>query len=68
MKVKGYETTVLRTSPMTRLGARVAAANNAFDDHPSDRRCSGRIETVTVDSVFDWLQRAALAGPVQVLE
>jgi hypothetical protein len=38
----------------------------AFDDHPNDKRYSDRIETVTVDSVFEWLARAGLAGPVQV--
>jgi hypothetical protein len=68
LKTKGYEPTVLRISPLTRLGARVTTANIAFDDHPNDKRFSGRIETVTVDSVFDWLQRARLAGPVQVLD
>ena len=41
------------------------AANIAFDDHPNDKRFSDRIETVTVDSVFEWLQRAGLgAAPV----
>lgn len=68
LKTKGYEPTVLRISPLTRLGARVTTANIAFDDHPNEKRYSGRIETVTVDSVFDWLQRARLAGPAQVLE
>ena len=45
----------------------MTAANIAFDDHPDSQRYSDRIETVTVDSVFDWLPRAGLAGPVQVL-
>jgi hypothetical protein len=36
----------------------MTAANVAFDDHPNDKRFSGRIETVTVDSVFAWLQRS----------
>jgi hypothetical protein len=40
----------------------VSAANVAFDDHPGEKRYSDRIETVTVDSVFAWLQRAGLAG------
>ena len=35
----------------------MTAANVAFDDHPDDKRFSDRIETVTVDSVFAWLQR-----------
>jgi hypothetical protein len=38
-------------SALKRLGARVTAANVAFDDHPNEKRFSDRIETVTVDSV-----------------
>lgn len=64
---KGYAPTTLRLSAMTRLGARMTAANVAFDDHPNDKRFSDRIETVTVDSVFAWLQRSGLAGRVQEL-
>ena len=67
LRLKGYQPTVLQLSPLTRLGARMTTANIAFDDHPNDERYAGRIQTVTVDSVFDWLQRAGLAGPVQVL-
>jgi hypothetical protein len=66
LRFKAYEPTVLRISPLVRLGARMTAANVAFDDHPNDKRYSDRIETVTVDSVFEWLARAGLAGPVQV--
>ena len=62
LQFKGYEPTVLNISAMTRLGARVSAANVAFDDHPGDKRFSGRIETVTVDSVFAWLPRAGLSA------
>ncbi|MCW8209489.1 DUF2145 domain-containing protein, partial [Verminephrobacter aporrectodeae subsp. tuberculatae] len=29
---------------------------------PGEKRFSDRIETVTVDSVLDWLQRAQLAA------
>lgn len=60
LQFKGYEPTVLKLGPLTRLGGRVTAANVAFDDHPSDKRFSDRIETVTVDSVFRWLQRAQM--------
>jgi len=67
LQFKGYQPSTLRLGAMTRLGARLTAANIAFDDHPSDKRYSDRIETVTADSVFEWLQRAELAGPVQVL-
>lgn len=62
MQLKGYEPTALKLGPLSRLGARATAANVAFDDHPNEKRFSDRIETVTVDSVFAWLQRSALAG------
>jgi hypothetical protein len=63
LQLRGYEPTTLRLGPLTRLGARATAANIAFDDHPNDKRFSDRIETVTVDSVFAWLQRAGLGSP-----
>ena len=59
---KGYQPATLRLGPLTRLGGRVGSANVAFDDHPSEKRFSDRIETVTADSVFEWLRRAQLAG------
>ena len=65
LQFKAYEPAVLRIGPLTRLGGRLTAANVAFDDHPNDKRFSDRIETVTVDSVFDWLPRAQLAAPGQ---
>lgn len=63
----GYEPTVLRIGALERLGGRLTAANVAFDDHPSDKRFSDRIETVTVESVFGWMTRAGLAGPMRVV-
>lgn len=46
-------------------GGRITQANVEFDDHPSKKRFSDRIETVTVDSVFEWMARAGLgAAPV----
>ena len=63
LQFKGYVPTPLQLGPMTRLGARVGSAHIAFDDHPSDKRFTDRIETVTVDSVFAWLPRAGLAAP-----
>ena len=67
LRFKGYEPTTLRLGAMTRLGARMSAANVAFDDHPNDKRFADRIETTTADSVFQWLERARLAGPLQVV-
>lgn len=60
LQFKGYEPATLKLGPLTRLGGRLTAANVAFDDHPNDKRFSDRIETVTVDSVFSWLQRAQM--------
>lgn len=62
LQFKGYEPTTLKLGPLTRLGGRMTSANIAFDDHPSEKRFSDRIETVTVDSVFTWLTRAGLCG------
>ncbi len=67
LKFSGYEPTTLRLNAFTRLGARATAANVAFDDHPNEKRFSDRIETVTVDSVFAWLNRSGLGGTVQVI-
>lgn len=60
LRLKGYEPTELHLSAMTRLGARLTAANISFDDHPASLRFTGRIRTITVDSVFEWLTRSKL--------
>jgi hypothetical protein len=49
LQFKGYQPSVLKIGMLTRLGARLSAANVAFDDHPNEKRYSDRIETVTVD-------------------
>jgi hypothetical protein len=67
LQLHGYQPTTLRLSPFKRLGARVTAANVAFDDHPDEKRFRDRIETVTVDSVHAWLARSGLGAPVQVI-
>lgn len=64
---QGYQPTDLHLSTLTRLGGRLTQANIAFDDHPSARRFTSHIDTVTVDSMFAWLQRANLSdSPQQV--
>lgn len=60
LQLKAYEPTTLQLGAFTRLGARLTAANVAFDDHPNEKRFSDRIETATADSVFAWLQRVGL--------
>ena len=62
LQFKGYEPTPLQIRALTRLGGRATAANVAFDDHPNEKRFADRIETVTVDSVFQWMQRAGLGA------
>lgn len=60
LRFKGYEPTELHLSTLKRLGARMTTANVSFDDHPAVLRFTGRIRTVTVDSVFAWLNRSGL--------
>ncbi len=67
MRFKGYEPTTLKLGPLTRLGGRATRANVAFDDHPGEKRFADRIETVTVDSLWQWMPRAGLASSPQVL-
>ena len=67
LQLQGYQPTTLRITAMKRLGGRLGSANIAFDDHPNEKRFADRIETVTVDSVFSWLNRSGLGGPVQVI-
>jgi hypothetical protein len=67
LQAQGYRPSVLHIGTMSRLGARITRANVEFDDHPSNDRFAGRIATVTVDSVFDWLARTQRAGAVQTV-
>ena len=64
LRLQGYQPTTLHLSAFTRLGARMTAANVAFDDHPNEKRFTDRIETVTVDSAFAWLQRSGMATAI----
>lgn len=57
LKLRDYRPADLRIGALTRLGARLAAGNVAFDDHPDALRYADRIQTVTADSLFDWLAR-----------
>lgn len=67
LKLQDYRPAVLQIDALTRLGARITQANVAFDDHPDALRYSGHIETVTVDSVLEWLQRSGQGQPMQVI-
>ena len=63
LRLHDYQPTVLHIDALTRLGGRLTRANVAFDDHPDAKRFSDHIETVTVESMFDWMQRQQIAGP-----
>jgi hypothetical protein len=67
LRLNAYVPTTLHLGPFTRLGARITAANVAFDDHPNEKRFANRIETTTVDSAFVWLRRSRLGGDLQEL-
>lgn len=56
-KAKGFQPTTLRLNTLERLGAGITRQNISFDDHPFGRRMSGKIDTVTVVSVIDYLRR-----------
>ena len=67
LRYKNFQPTTLTLGPLTRLGGRISAANVAFDDHPNEKRYSDRIETVTVDAMFAWMQAAGFGGSPQAL-
>ena len=67
LQLHDYRPTVLRIDALTRLGGRITRANVAFDDHPNAKRFNDHIETVTVESMFAWLQREQLAGAPTVV-
>ncbi len=57
LKLAGYQPRTIRVWTGKRLGARIFTANIAFDDHPMGRRVAGQIDTVTVESVLDFIKR-----------
>jgi hypothetical protein len=57
LKLAGYEPSEMRITAGKRLGARMFKANVAFDDHPNELRFADRIQTVTVDSLVNFLEK-----------
>lgn len=57
LKLAGYRPSEMHIGTFKRLGGRMFKANIAFDDHPSELRYSDRIQTVTVDSMIEFLSR-----------
>ena len=68
LQLQGYQPSDLRIGAMTRLGGRMTRANIAFDDHPPEKRFAGHIETATVDSILQFLQRNQLATAPQLVQ
>ena len=67
LREQGFRPTRLQVPAYRRLGARLATAHIAFDDHPSADRFAGRIDTVTVDAVFDFLRERGLGRAPHVV-
>ncbi|TVT72180.1 MAG: DUF2145 domain-containing protein [Denitromonas halophila] len=67
LRQRDYRPSTIEISAMKRFGARVGTAHIDFDDHPFGRRMAGHIDTVTVDSVFDWLHRSGLGTRAQTI-
>lgn len=62
LKNMNYKATTLELGTMTRLGARMFKANIAFDGQPFDRRMAGHIDTITVDSVYNFIAQQDTQG------
>ncbi|CAG9227172.1 conserved exported hypothetical protein [Paraburkholderia tropica] len=64
LKTADYQPDTLKIGTLKRLGGRVFKANVAFDDHPTDQRVAGNIQTITVDSMVRFLTKASPATQV----
>jgi hypothetical protein len=67
LRQSGYQPTRLHIGALERLGARLFRANIAFDDHHAELRFSGRIDTVTVDSIADFVRRLDPGARAEIL-
>lgn len=61
LRDKGFAPTVLRIPLLTQWAGPLLRDSIRFDDQPVEERRAGRVHTVTVDSVFDFLRAAS--GP-----
>lgn len=62
LRQSGYEATMLKLSPLVRLGGRMFRANVAFDDHPPELRWNDRIVTHTGDSLLRFTAKFGLTA------
>ena len=56
-EASGHRPTRLHIAYTKRIAGGLFSANAHFTDHPLAARLSGEYEVVTVDSIFDWLDR-----------
>ena len=67
LKLTNYEPSTLKLSLFTRMGARMFKANVAFDDHPDERRFADLIDTVTVESMANYIKRVDPSSTTEVV-
>jgi len=67
LKLTGYQPSTLKLNAFTRLGARMFRANVAFDDHPDERRFTDQIDTVTVESMANYIRQVDPTSASEVI-
>ncbi|CAB5514637.1 DUF2145 domain-containing protein [Achromobacter xylosoxidans] len=60
LQAAGYLPQTVEVGFFKRLGARMTQESIFFDDHPGERRWAGQIDTITVDSVMQFLRAQPL--------
>ena len=58
LRARGYAPSEIRIAPFERFGARLFSVNVYFDDHTPDEMQAARYQTVTVESVIRFVERA----------
>ncbi len=67
LRMAGYRPLSVHVSASERLGARLFSANVSFDDHPFARRMAGQIDTVTVESVLQFVRQRDAGATEQLI-
>lgn len=58
LRASDFVPSEIRIAPFERIGARLFSANVYFDDHTNEEMQSGHYQTVTVESVIRFVERA----------
>ncbi|MEQ1775496.1 MAG: DUF2145 domain-containing protein [Burkholderiales bacterium] len=67
LRTNDYTPSEIRIAPFERIGARLFAANVYFGDHSHDEMQAGRYQTVTVESVIRFVERAGAMAHRQIV-